>query len=97
MNAMVQFLSDDFGADLSAPRSIKPLWVECRGYRCLAYLDENSKWRTFATGKELNEVIEVCADNGEPTIDSTLQMWSEIRSLIAVQPADFFHQPRTHL
>ena len=25
-------------------------WVHCNGYRCLAYLDHDGKWRAYSTG-----------------------------------------------
>ena len=45
------------------------LWVQCDGYRCLAFLGLDGKWRAYATGKELRDVVKVYsapADIGGP-------------------------------
>ncbi len=44
---------------LSAPQPGDTHWIECRGYRCLGILDQSGKWRCFASGKEITEVIKV--------------------------------------
>ena len=31
------------------------VWVQCEGYRCLAYLDAKGKWINFYTGEKLTE------------------------------------------
>jgi len=33
--------------------------VQCEGFRCLAYLDTDNRWRDLQTGKELPQVKEV--------------------------------------
>jgi len=47
----------------SAPTPIKIgihlVWVQCRGYRCLAYVDATGKWINFYTGKKLADFVEV--------------------------------------
>ena len=35
------------------PEVGEPVWVQCPGFRCLAYLDAEGKWRTLFRGKEL--------------------------------------------
>ena len=35
------------------------VWVQCKGYRCLAFTDENGKWINFYTSKKLTDFIEV--------------------------------------
>ena len=37
----------------------EPVWVKCEGYRCLAVLDFEGKWRTYINGAPLQGVIEV--------------------------------------
>ena len=32
-------------------------WVQCRGYRCLAYRDAEGRWVNFYTGKVLTGVV----------------------------------------
>ena len=32
-------------------------WVQCHGYRCLAYHDAKSRWVSFYTGKVLTDVV----------------------------------------
>jgi hypothetical protein len=38
----------------------EPCWVQCVGYRCLAVLNKNGKWRSYATGEELTGFLKVC-------------------------------------
>jgi len=38
---------------------VNPVWVQCEGYRCLAYLDDTGKWINFYTGKKLTDFIEI--------------------------------------
>jgi hypothetical protein len=50
---------------LPAAEHAKPgqqYWVQCKGYRCLAVLDNSGKWNCVATGKELTDVIRVYSD-----------------------------------
>ena len=35
------------------------VWVQCKGYRCLAYTDTNGKWINLYAGKKLTDFIEV--------------------------------------
>jgi hypothetical protein len=39
-------------------QSSEPRWVQCKGYRCLAILGPNGKWRCFSTGDELKDSVE---------------------------------------
>lgn len=41
------------------PRVGEPVWVQCKGYRCLATIDYKGRWKAFLTGKELPDVIKV--------------------------------------
>jgi hypothetical protein len=34
-------------------------WVQCKGYRCLAYWDATGKWINFYTGKKLADFVKV--------------------------------------
>ena len=35
------------------------VWVQCKGYRCLAYLDATGQWINFYTGKKLTDFVKV--------------------------------------
>jgi hypothetical protein len=35
------------------------VWVQCDGYRCMAYLDAKGKWLSFPARKVLNDVVRV--------------------------------------
>lgn len=37
----------------------EPVWVQCDGFRCLAYLDHRGEWRTFCTNAILTDVVKV--------------------------------------
>ena len=39
------------GADL--PPVNQPVWVQCEGYRTMAYRDKEGKWRNFYNDKEI--------------------------------------------
>ena len=39
-------------------QSSEPRWVQCKGYRCLAILGPDRKWRSFSTGNELKDGVE---------------------------------------
>lgn len=34
-----------------------PVWVQCEGFRVMAYLDEDGKWRNFVTTAEVVGVM----------------------------------------
>jgi len=36
-----------------------PVWVQCKGYRCLAYQHPKGKWMNFYTGKGLTDFVKV--------------------------------------
>jgi hypothetical protein len=62
MNCPVNFQKEEIGTYMYAARSEQTQWIQCKGYRCLAILDENGTWRCFATGKELKNVVKVHCD-----------------------------------
>jgi hypothetical protein len=35
------------------------VWVRCKEYRCLAYLDATGKWINFYTGKKLTDFVKI--------------------------------------
>jgi hypothetical protein len=35
------------------------VWVQCDGYRCLAYINEGRKWVNFYTGEKLKDFVNV--------------------------------------
>jgi hypothetical protein len=35
------------------------VWVQCEGYRCMAYLDAKGKWVSFPNRKVLTDVVRV--------------------------------------
>jgi len=36
----------------------EPVMVQCKGFRCLGYLDRKGEWRDFGTSGELSEVLD---------------------------------------
>jgi len=38
---------------------MNPVWIQCKGYRCLAYLDLKGKWINLYTGKKLTDFVKV--------------------------------------
>jgi len=41
------------------PLSGQMVWVQCKGYRCLAYRDAQGKWVNFYSGEKLTNFIRV--------------------------------------
>lgn len=37
----------------------EPVWVQCEGFRCLAYLNERGEWRAFSNNAKLTDVVKV--------------------------------------
>jgi hypothetical protein len=37
----------------------QPVWVQCGGYRTMAYRDQDGKWRKLADGKKLTGNVAV--------------------------------------
>ena len=31
----------------------EPVWVQCEGFRCLAYLNERGEWRAYPNGAKI--------------------------------------------
>jgi DNA-binding NtrC family response regulator len=42
----------------NSPPTGEPVIAQCHGFRCLAYVDPEGKWREYRNSKELPEVIE---------------------------------------
>jgi hypothetical protein len=36
-----------------------PVWVQCTGFRCLAYQDADGKWRTLFRGEVLSDAVSI--------------------------------------
>ena len=41
------------------PNHKDPVWVQCKGYRCLVYSDATGKWINFYTGKKLTDFVKI--------------------------------------
>jgi len=35
------------------------VWVQCKGYRCMAYSDATGKWINLYTGKKVTDFVKV--------------------------------------
>jgi hypothetical protein len=62
MNSDATSRKEKVDAYVSGPRSGETHWVKCEGYRYLGILGDDGKWRSFATGKELNVVVKILSD-----------------------------------
>lgn len=40
----------------------EPVWVQCDGYRCLAYQNQQGEWLAFHNGTKLAKVVKVLHD-----------------------------------
>jgi len=48
------------GGPQTQQKNTGPVWVQCPGFRCLAYLDEDGKWRTVFNNEILTRVLVIC-------------------------------------
>ncbi len=37
----------------------EPVWVQCNGFRCLAYLNQQGEWRAYSSGAKLTDAVKV--------------------------------------
>ncbi len=37
----------------------EPVWVQCEGFRCLAYLNHRGEWRVFSNNAKLPDTVKV--------------------------------------
>ena len=37
----------------------EPVWVQCEGFRCLAYLNHRGEWRAYSNNAKLPDTVEV--------------------------------------
>jgi hypothetical protein len=54
-------------AETSSPTPLKPKrltgkLVQFKGYRCMAYQDDDGKWRSLFTGKELTGFLHIVSE-----------------------------------
>jgi hypothetical protein len=64
MNTPEQYPNQEITSDARPPiEPGKAYWVQCKSYRCLAVLDQQGRWRSYANDKELTDVIKVFASN----------------------------------
>jgi len=52
------FLSKRKGRKPVLPEIGIPVMVQCKGFRCLGYFDQDGKWRDFGTSSELPDVMD---------------------------------------
>ena len=59
MNNRIQFhtKTGQISGQVSTAKDLA--WIQCKGYRCLAYLDKTGKWINFYTGKKLTDFVKV--------------------------------------
>jgi hypothetical protein len=59
MKNRVQSLTKNDQASGLVPIIKDLVWVQCKEYRCLAYLDATGKWINFYTGKKLTDFVKI--------------------------------------
>jgi hypothetical protein len=59
MKNRVQLLAKKSPVSGQDPNHKELVWVQCKEYRCLAYLDETGKWINFYTGKKITDSVKV--------------------------------------
>jgi hypothetical protein len=58
--AMISSTAIDLPEHRKHPKTYDDLvWVQCKGYRCLAFTDANHKWMNFYTGKKITDFVKV--------------------------------------
>jgi len=43
-----------------------PVWVQCKGYRCMAVLNYKGEWRTYPNHEPVTDIVEVLGEFPEP-------------------------------
>jgi len=78
MNATFQISDNAIDPEATVLRAGNTYWVRCVDSWCVAVLDGQHKWKCFATGEELSDVICVCGGEtacpAKDTFSSRLQM-----------------------
>ena len=59
MKNRVQSLTKNDQASGLVPIFKDLVWVQCKEYRCLAYLDATGKWINFYTGNKLTDFVKI--------------------------------------
>jgi hypothetical protein len=59
MNIRVQSSANKDQASGLVPVFKELVWIQCKEYRCLAYLDAAGKWINFYTGKKLKDFVKI--------------------------------------
>jgi hypothetical protein len=59
MKNRVQFFAKKSPGSGLNPNHKDLVWVQCKGCKCLAYLDEAGKWINFYTDKKLTDFVKV--------------------------------------
>jgi hypothetical protein len=62
MDCEVTDREEKIDAYLSVPPLNQTRWIQCKGYKCLGVLDPSGKWRCFATGRELIDIVKIHCD-----------------------------------
>ena len=59
MRNKIQFhlKNDQTSGQVSTDKDL--VWVQCKGFRCLAYSDATGRWINFYTGKKLADFVKV--------------------------------------
>jgi hypothetical protein len=52
----------ELSAPPQSPEIDKPYWVQCKTYRCLAFVNKQGKWKSLSTGKEVTDIVKVYFD-----------------------------------
>jgi hypothetical protein len=64
MYSISQSQTKDGASDKAQPpEKVRPsghmVWVQCKGYRCLAFRDEQDRWVNFYSGERLTDFVRV--------------------------------------
>jgi hypothetical protein len=49
--------NDQIGEQVQIPVDL--VWIQCKEFKCLAYLDATGKWINFYTGKKLTDFVKI--------------------------------------
>ena len=59
MRNRIRFVPDTTLAKKEGPNHGNLVWVHCKEYNCLAYVDEKGDWINFYDGKRLDDFVRV--------------------------------------
>ena len=59
MKNRIQLLAKNARTNVAVETGLLLVWVQCKGYNCLAYTDALGRWINFYTGQKITDFVKV--------------------------------------